>query len=184
MHETVPATGPAPTLAALRSSPTGKEATTLRDALIRSVEVDPLPIYLRVEDRNAMAHSVEARLPFLDHRLVALVFSMENDWKLRGALNKFVLREAMRDRIPESVRTRADKMGFPTSSSSWLAGVLYGRVKAVINEYCEPDDEYLRRAPLLERLERHRSGEPGHANVLFRSTQFLLWRAQTKVAPA
>lgn len=60
-----------------------------------------------------MAHSVEARLPFLDHRLVSLVASMSSDLKLRGPWNKFVLRESMRGRIPESVRSRVDKMRFP-----------------------------------------------------------------------
>ncbi|MFI5248056.1 MAG: asparagine synthase (glutamine-hydrolyzing), partial [Nitrospirales bacterium] len=98
---------------------------SLDDVLRRSVERASLPWYLRIEDRNSMAHSVEIRLPFLDYRLVSLVFNMTADWKLRGPWNKVVLREAMRQRIPESVRTRVDKMGFPVPDQKWFAHDLY-----------------------------------------------------------
>ena len=55
------------------------------DAILRqSVERAPLPLYLRLEDRNSMAHSVESRLPFLDYRLVSLVFKSAAQWKKIG----------------------------------------------------------------------------------------------------
>src|SRR6185436_16043876 len=76
------------------------------------------------EDRNSMAHSIESRLPFLDHRLVLFAFALPQSWRLRGPWNKFVQREAMRFRVPESVRVRADKMGFPVPARYWLAGAL------------------------------------------------------------
>jgi asparagine synthetase B (glutamine-hydrolysing) len=60
----------------------------------------PLPLYLRIEDRNSMAHSVEARLPFLDYRLVSFVSGLSDDWKIRGPWNKYVLREGMRGADP------------------------------------------------------------------------------------
>src|SRR4029079_2778837 len=81
-----------------------------------------------------MAHSVEVRLPFLDHRLVSLAFSLGPEWKIRGPWNKYVLRQAMRGRIPESVRNRVDKMGFPTNASAWLRGPLYERVREVVHD--------------------------------------------------
>src|SRR5438105_3589136 len=84
----------------------------LNGALAYSQAISPLPLYLRLEDRNSMAHSIEARLPFLDHRLAEFAFSLPDNWKMRGPWNKFVLREAMAGRIPENVRKRADKMGF------------------------------------------------------------------------
>jgi asparagine synthase (glutamine-hydrolysing) len=125
-------------LAALRANPwfthdvaraypgtTGEHAESLDASLRYSVELNPLPLYLRVEDRNSMAHSVEARLPFLDYRLVSMVFQLGPDWKLRGPWNKYVLRAAMRGCIPESVRTRPDKMGFPAPAGRWFRTVLY-----------------------------------------------------------
>ena len=109
----------------LPGRPADEFPSGLDSALSLSIKRDPLPIYLRIEDRNSMAHSVEARVPFLDHRLVSFVLGLPVDWKLRGPWNKFVLREAMRGRIPESVRSRVDKMGFPTPAGKWFADMLY-----------------------------------------------------------
>lgn len=89
-------------------------------ALRRSVTADPLPLYLRVEDRNSMAHSIEVRLPFLDHRLVSAVMRVIGTRKLDAFWNKVLLRESMRGKIPESVRTRPDKMGFATPDAKWI----------------------------------------------------------------
>ena len=72
-----------------------------------------------------MAHSVECRVPFLDYRLVSLVFRSPMRWKMRGPWNKYLLREAMRQRIPESVRTRVDKWGFPVPQGKWISGAWY-----------------------------------------------------------
>jgi asparagine synthase (glutamine-hydrolysing) len=77
-------------------------------------------LYLRVEDRNAMAHSIEARLPFLDHRLVSAVLRVAGTCKLDGHWNKVLLRDAMRGYIPESVRSRPDKMGFEVPAAKWI----------------------------------------------------------------
>ena len=52
------------------------ERRYLTDSLRHSVEIESLPLYLRIEDRNSMAHGVEVRLPFLDYRLVTLAFSL------------------------------------------------------------------------------------------------------------
>ena len=71
-----------------------------------------LPALLRYEDRNSMAHSIEARVPFLDHRLVELAFSLPGDYKLSGLETKQVLRDALRGVIPEQIRTRKDKLAF------------------------------------------------------------------------
>ncbi len=59
-----------------------------------------------------MAHSLEARVPFLDHRLVEFAFRLPDEWKIRGRTTKYVLREALAGVIPEQIRSRADKVGF------------------------------------------------------------------------
>ncbi|HNE33393.1 MAG TPA: asparagine synthase (glutamine-hydrolyzing), partial [Nitrospira sp.] len=107
------------------SEDTPPSSAALSTALKQSVISAPLPLYLRIEDRNSMAHSVEARLPFLDYRLVSFVCGLSDEWKVRGPWNKYVLREGMKGRIPESVRSRVDKMGFPTASKKWFAHDLY-----------------------------------------------------------
>lgn len=147
----------------------------LETSLKRSVERSALPIYLRVEDRNSMAHSVEARLPFLDYRLVSLLFNLPSEWKLRGPLNKFVLREAMQGRIPEPVRTRVDKMGFPTPVNKWLAGDLFKPLKDVLSSQEVRERGIYHVDQLLTDLNRHEQGIVDLSGRLFNVAQFETW---------
>src|SRR5205823_10124848 len=71
-----------------------------------------------------MAHGLEARLPFMDYRLVSLAFRVPADQKMQGAWNKALLRRSVRGRVPDSVRNRVEKMGFPTSLHLWVTGAL------------------------------------------------------------
>ena len=79
-----------------------------------------VPMLLHWEDRDSMAHGVEARLPFLDYRLVEFCLGLPEDFKLRDGWTKRVLREGMRGRLPEAVRTRRDKLGFATAEEVWM----------------------------------------------------------------
>lgn len=82
--------------------------------------VDPLPRYLRWEDRNSMAHSVEARVPFLDYRLIELVHSLPLTYLDGPNQSKYILVEAMKGILPEKVRNRKDKKGFITPEQKWF----------------------------------------------------------------
>ena len=146
----------------------------LSHALKQSVISAPLPLYLRSEDRNSMAHSVEARLPFLDYRLVSFVSGLPDEWKVRGPWNKYVLREGMRGRIPESVRGRVDKMGFPTASKKWFAHDLYEPLRDVLGSQTVRERGIYNAKVILADLERHRKGEVDFANRLFHIAEFEL----------
>jgi asparagine synthase (glutamine-hydrolysing) len=145
---------------------------TLDAVLTRSVERFPLPLYLRIEDRNSMAHSIEARLPFLDYRLVSLAFRLRPEWKMRGPWNKYVLREAMRSRIPESVRTRPDKMGFPVPEKSWFAGALFEGIQDLLRSRQAQERGIYRMGAIRQDLERHRQGTIDVTRQLFNVCQF------------
>jgi asparagine synthase (glutamine-hydrolysing) len=88
-----------------------------------------LPMLLRFEDRNSMAHSIEARVPFLDHRLVEFNIALGNQHKIVGGDTKRVLRNGMRGIIPEKVRRRRDKLGFSTPEQAWVRGSLRGAIE-------------------------------------------------------
>lgn len=79
-----------------------------------------IPALLHHEDRTSMAFSLEARVPFLDHRVVEMSLGMDYREKVRGGLMKSVLRRAMRDVLPRSVVERTDKLGYPTPIARWL----------------------------------------------------------------
>jgi asparagine synthase (glutamine-hydrolysing) len=85
----------------------------------------PLPMYLRIEDRVSMAHSVEARLPFTDYRLVEHAFCMPDSLKFSAGLNKRALRRVAARRVPDSVVARSRKLGFPVSDGMATANGLH-----------------------------------------------------------
>lgn len=93
-----------------------------------------LPMLLRYEDRNSMAHSIEARVPFLDHRLVEFALKLGSRHKIAGGDTKRVLRGAMRDILPPSVLYRRDKLGFATPEEAWFKGPLRASVEGAVND--------------------------------------------------
>ena len=88
-----------------------------------------LAMLLHWEDRNSMAHSIEARVPFLDHPLVEFSLALGNDHKIVGGDTKRVLRRGMKGILPEAVRERRDKLGFATPEQIWFRGPLRGLVE-------------------------------------------------------
>jgi asparagine synthase (glutamine-hydrolysing) len=167
----------------LRTPPPVYEDHSLDAVLRRSVEVGPLPLYLRLEDRNSMAHSVEARLPFMDYRLISLAFRLAPEWKLRGPYNKYVLREALRGQIPEQVRSRLDKMGFPSPVQSWFRGPLYTALQDTLSSAATRERGIYDVSAVRGDLERHRRGEISVGNALFHVAQFERWLKVAGGAP-
>ncbi len=99
-----------------------------RDRLTRHIYFEThegrMPWILREFDRAAMANGVESRAPFLDWRLMAYAFALPIESKIRGGSAKYILREALTGILPENVRTRRKKLGFPIEIYRWLAGPL------------------------------------------------------------
>ena len=143
-----------------------------------SVERSPLPLYLRIEDRNAMAHSVEIRVPFLDYRLVELLFSIPGQYKMRGPLNKYIIREAMRGRIPDSVRDRHEKMGFPSPAGIWMSE-LEENIRDMLNSQFASEIGIFELAHIRRDFERHCKGEVHLGRETFNVLQFLIWCRNT-----
>ena len=75
---------------------------------------------LRMADRNSMAHGVEVRLPFLNHQLVEFLFSLPSDMKIHNGWTKWLLRETVKDRLPEEITWRKDKIGFQPPQKKWM----------------------------------------------------------------
>jgi asparagine synthase (glutamine-hydrolysing) len=79
-----------------------------------------LQMLLHWEDRNSMAHSIESRVPFLDHRLVEYSLSLQDQDKISDGMTKLVLRRAMNGILPDKIRDRVDKLGFATPEEVWV----------------------------------------------------------------
>ncbi|HEY5175298.1 MAG TPA: asparagine synthase C-terminal domain-containing protein, partial [Terriglobales bacterium] len=74
-------------------------------------------------DRMSMAHAVEARLPYLDHRIVEFAATLPPSLKIRGRRQKFLLKDLMKDKLPQSILQRS-KIGFDIPAHDWLRGPL------------------------------------------------------------
>lgn len=83
-----------------------------------------LPHLLRYEDRNSMAHSIEARVPFLDVQLVEFSFNQAAPLRIYQGWTKWILRKAMEGSVPAEVLWRKDKVGFETPQEEWLTSLL------------------------------------------------------------
>ena len=74
-------------------------------------------------DRMSMAHAVELRPPFLDHRIVEFAATLPASLKIQGSRQKFLLKELMRDKLPPSILQRK-KIGFDIPAHEWIRGPL------------------------------------------------------------
>lgn len=102
------------------TEPWQQPTRTVKQESMTEIQYSHLPTLLHYEDRNSMAHSVEARLPFLDYRLVEFVLGLPDDYKIRLGATKYILRESGRNLLPDNILNRHDKMGFVTPEKVWL----------------------------------------------------------------
>ncbi len=92
---------------------------SLQEALINHFEYK-LEHLLKWEDRNSMWFSLEARVPFLDYRLVERTLTVPDDMIIHKGMTKHILRESMKGTLPEAIRMRRDKVGFETPEAEWF----------------------------------------------------------------
>jgi asparagine synthase (glutamine-hydrolysing) len=93
----------------------------LREQLHHTVVESSLPMLLRYEDRNSMAHSIESRVPFLTVPLAEFIFSLPESYLIGpDGTSKRVFRQAMRGIVPDAILDRRDKIGFATPERKWL----------------------------------------------------------------
>jgi asparagine synthase (glutamine-hydrolysing) len=95
----------------------GADDFALQELEIRSTN---LPVLLRYEDKNSMAHGVETRLPFLDYRLLETSLSLPGTLKIRDGWTKWILRKTMDRRMPDTIVWRKNKFGFEAPEDMWL----------------------------------------------------------------
>lgn len=133
--------------------------------LYNLMRVTLLPTLLHTEDLNSMAFSIESRVPFLDHRLVQLCFSMPNEHKVYRGETKRVLRKAMRGIVPDEVLDRKDKTGFITPGHiKWLRGELKFLLEGPWTEL----DGLVDVSAVKQVLDRYHRGDDRHALFVWR----------------
>lgn len=141
-----------------------------------------LPTLLRYEDRSSMAHGIEARVPFLDHRLVEFTIGLGDRHKMKGAETKSILRSAMAGILPEDVRTRQDKLGFATPEQRWLSGPLRPFLAEKVARAGERFPAVFDRPRLTAMADAVAAGTRTPDAALWRIASFGIWGEVFKVA--
>ncbi|MBN1995837.1 MAG: asparagine synthase (glutamine-hydrolyzing) [Anaerolineae bacterium] len=133
-----------------------------------------LPALLRYEDRNSMAFSIEARVPFLDYRLVEFVFSLPPDYRLYNGWSKWILRQAMMKILPEQVRWRRDKIGFATPQRLWLQ-TAQADIQEVFSDNRLRSSRFIKSRQVLARLDNYLAAPAMDLSEVWRWLNLELW---------
>jgi asparagine synthase (glutamine-hydrolysing) len=149
--------------------------SVLNQSLYASLMKGSLPSLLHYEDRNSMAFSIEARVPYLDYRLVELAYKIPSHLKIDQGTTKVVLRRATEGLIPEVVRHRKDKLGFPTPGDIWFRGLLADKAEEIFRDKRFQTRGYINPQEALDLLEQHRNGQTNAHKTLWRMMCLELW---------
>ncbi|EIM01835.1 asparagine synthase [Rhodanobacter denitrificans] len=117
-------------------------------------------------DRASMAHSLEVRVPLLDHRLVEWASSLPPGLKLRGGTAKYILKKTLEPDLPNDVLYRS-KMGFRVPVAAWLRGPLARRARDALLAGAVAECGYFEPAVLDRLLQQHAAGRRDHSATLW-----------------
>jgi asparagine synthase (glutamine-hydrolysing) len=135
-------------------------------------------------DRMSMAHSIEARVPLLDHRLVEFAAALPGRYTLNGGRGKYLFKKVLHGLVPDAILTRAKK-GFSVPLAYWFRDGLADFLGDHLLGPGARSREYVRRAPVERLFELYRrTGRRGYLDQLWTLVVLELWRRQldTEVA--
>lgn len=129
---------------------------------------------LRKTDRLSMWHSLEVRVPFLDHKLVEFVATIPSRLKLQGWEKKYILIRSLKGVLSKGILGRR-KQGFSLPLATWLRGPLQGMVTDELLSSSLHSTGLFRRAALEQILKEHLTGEENHETKLWTLLLFSMW---------
>jgi asparagine synthase (glutamine-hydrolysing) len=148
------------------------------DPLARLQDVD-FGVYLVDDllvktDRASMAHSLEARVPFLDPVVTNFAFGLPAKHKVRGLSKKILLRKAAEPLLPREV-VHGRKRGFSIPAAAWLRGELEPFARATLSPDTLRSQGFFRPAPVTRLLDEHVAGAEDWSRQLWGLLTFTLW---------
>ena len=134
-------------------------------------------------DRASMAHSLEARVPFLDPVVAELALALETKQKVRGFSKKRLLRRAVEPLLPKEI-IRGRKQGFSIPVAAWLRGDLEPFARDVLSPETIERQGYLNPAAVTAVLDDHTSGKEDLSRQIWGLLDFTLWYDRYAREPA
>jgi asparagine synthase (glutamine-hydrolysing) len=125
-------------------------------------------------DIASMAHSLEVRSPFLDHHVVEFAASLPVSMKLRGRTAKYLLKRAMRTRLPPAVLERP-KAGFGVPIDEWFRGSLGETARELLLGKRATERGYFETKTVRRYLDDHANGRAQHHARLWSLVMLELW---------
>jgi asparagine synthase (glutamine-hydrolysing) len=131
-------------------------------------------------DRATMAVSLEARAPFLDHRVAEFAFRLPVAQKIRGGVGKWLLRQVLYRHVPPALIERP-KMGFAVPIDAWLRGPLRDWAEELLDAARLREQGYLRADAVRAAWVEHLSGRRNLQHFLWNVLMFQAWLKQGKI---
>ena len=128
-------------------------------------------------DRMTMAASIEARVPFLDHELAAFVSSLPDNFRVRGWRGKWILRQAGKHLIPESILARP-KVGFRVPVNHWFRTGMRDYLLDHLQGGSSMTRAYYDARVLDHVLAEHLNGRQNHEKLLWALLNLEIWHRQ------
>ncbi len=125
-------------------------------------------------DISTMSFALEARAPFLDHRLVEFAASLPPQMKVRGLTNKYILKQTFYNLLPKEIILRR-KTGFPDVLNSWFRKELKDYVRDILLSSKARGRGYFNMAGIEKILEDHISGKGNYGHQIWTLLIFELW---------
>jgi asparagine synthase (glutamine-hydrolysing) len=133
-------------------------------------------------DRMTMANSVELRVPFLDYRVIEYAATIPSNMKIRGGTVKWILKQAMKGRLPAQILTRK-KMGFPTPLASMLRQDLSGYLRDLLLSSVCLNRRYFNRQRVENLIDQHTRKTKDHHRLLWQLIVLEEWHRRFVDAP-
>ncbi|MDX1538545.1 asparagine synthase (glutamine-hydrolyzing) [Arsukibacterium sp.] len=159
-------------------------ALSQKDILDRMLAVDTsiiLPdIFLQKVDRATMAASVEVRVPFLDHDLVDFCLSLPADLKLRGGIQKWLLKKSLEGTISNDI-LYGKKQGFGVPYEYWIKSSLLPYLKDNLSDFYRKYPDVLSPSRIDSIIQSHKSGSRDHGFLLWKLLNLVVWGNQVNL---
>jgi asparagine synthase (glutamine-hydrolysing) len=146
----------------------GARASALGETLRRDVLTGNLRAVLALTDRNSMAHSIEARVPYVDRRIVEFAFRLPDRYKIGEGKRKLILRKLGARYLPGEIVTRVDRIGFGAPLHHWLVQEFDAELRALPDGPVFHNSISVDRTRLRRFIENFLSGRHQDAGTIWR----------------